>query len=384
MNLKRYLLASAITLISFPAFAEDAVTAAPEEPQVNPAVQETSKQILLNAEQGQPVATSPEAEGELATPGSAVAGEAKLAEDNKAVWSLVFENDIFSGQDQNYTNGIRLGWTSAEATSPNWLRSATRWLPIADGGNKRINVNIGQSLFTPDDITVSTPIVGDRPYAGWLYGSLGVTSDTGKTLDNMTFTMGVVGPAALGEETQEAIHHWIKYQDPKGWGNQLHNELGVNLDYERKWRSLIEFSPFGTGVDITPHVGASLGNVYTQATTGATLRIGYDLPQDYGPPRIRPSLPGSDFFIPNKEVGGYLFATVEGRAVAHNIFLDGNTFGDSGSTVDKKNFVGSLSVGATMTVESTRISYTQVFMTKEFKGQDDAASFGAVTVSTRF
>lgn len=375
MNLKTTLLASTFILFSAPAFSE--------EMQLNGPAPVGTPLPTVN-EEGQLISTSPEAGTLPATPGSAPDGAFKYAEDNKAVWSLVWENDIFSGQDQNYTNGVRLGWTSSEASAPDWLRWSADWLPIAEGGNKRINVNVGQSIFTPDDITVAAPIVGDRPYAGWLYGSIGVTSDTGRTLDNMTLTMGVIGPAALGEETQEAIHHMINYQDPKGWGNQLDNELGVNLDYERKWRSLIEFSPFGTGMDITPHVGASLGNVYTQAVTGLTFRVGYDLPQDYGPPRIRPSLPGSDFFIPNKEVGGYLFASVEGRAVARNIFLDGNTFGDDNSTVDKKNLVGSLSVGATMTIDGTRISYTQVFMSKEFEGQEDTASFGAITVSTRF
>ena len=317
-------------------------------------------------------------------PGAAVDGEYKIDQDDKGIFSVVLENDIFSGQDQNYTNGIRFAYLSPEANAPQWLETAADWLPLAGDGNKRYSIAAGQSLFTPDDLTNPNVIPDDRPYAGWLYGSVGALSDTGKTLDNVMLTVGVVGPAALGEETQESIHHILpNNQDPKGWDNQLHNELGVNLDYERKWRSMFEFSPFGTGVDITPHMAASLGNVTTQATAGATLRIGYDLPQDYGPPRIRPSMPGSDFFIPTKEVGGYLFATVEGRAVARNIFLDGNTFRDSHS-VDKNNFVGSLSAGFPLTYEDTRISYTHVFMTEEFKTQDEPATFGVITVSTRF
>lgn len=66
------------------------------------------------------------------------------------------------------------------------------------------------------------------------------------------------------------------------------------------------------------------------------LRLGQRLPLDYGPPRIQPSLPGSGFFVPPQDrFGWYLFAGVEGRAVARNIFLDGNTFRDSRS-VDKE------------------------------------------------
>jgi lipid A 3-O-deacylase len=116
---------------------------------------------------------------------------------------------------------------------------------------------------------------------------------------------------------------------------------------------------------------------------GATFRVGYDLPADYGPPRIRPSLPGSDFFIPAENAGGYLFATVGERAVGRNIFLDGNSFRD-GPNVDKKHLVSSLQVGVAGTYEQTRISYTQVFMSKEYKTQADNSEFGVLTLSYRF
>ena len=121
----------------------------------------------------------------------------------------------------------------------------------------------------------------------------------------------------------------------------------------------------------------------TDASVGATFRLGYDLPADYGPPRIRPSLPGSDFFIPAETAGGYLFATVGERAVGRNIFLDGNSFSD-GPSVDKKTLVSSLQVGVAATYADTRISYTQVFMSKEYKTQEDGSKFGVLTVSYRF
>jgi hypothetical protein len=52
--------------------------------------------------------------------------------------------------------------------------------------------------------------------------------------------------------------------------------------------------------------------------------------------------------------------------------------------VDKKNFVGSLQVGAAVTYGKTRLSYTQVFMTKEYDTQRHASVFGALTLSRRF
>ncbi len=310
------------------------------------------------------------------------AGE-RISEDEKDILTLVIENDIFAGRDGNYTNGVRLAWLSAEEEMPEFIQSVADMLPLAWDGNQRISLAAGQSMFTPDELWRTEFIPNDRPYAGWLYGSLGILSDTGKKFENVQLTVGVVGPLSMAEQTQKFVHNVTSSPDPKGWDNQIQNELGVNISYERKWRGLYEFSPFGTGADITPHVSATLGNVNTDASTGLTLRLGYDLPADYGPPRIRPSLPGSDFFIPSKKFGGYLFTTVEGRAVARNIFLDGNTFRNS-YDVDKEILVGSLQVGAAITNENMRLSYTHVFMTKEFKTQPKNAVFGVLTLSYRF
>lgn len=308
----------------------------------------------------------------------------KIADD-KSIFTLVYENDVFASKDQNYTNGVRLAWLSSETDAPDWVKwSADHFLPLAPSGDKRLSMAVGQSMFTPEDISRRSPIENDRPYAGWLYGSVGVVSDTGTTLDNVQLTLGVVGPYSLAEQSQKFIHRHVTGSTmPKGWDNQLETEPGIILTYERKWRSLYQFSPFGVGVDATPSVGVNLGNIETDAMVGTMFRIGYDLPADYGPPRVRPSLPGSDFFIPTQELGGYLFAGFEGRGVARNIFLDGNTFSNS-LDVDKKPFVGSASVGFAITHGEARLSYTHVFMTKEFKEQRTPSQFGALTLSYRF
>lgn len=313
----------------------------------------------------------------------ALAAEDVREEDDKGIFNVVIENDIFAGSDSDYTNGIRFAWLSSEDHMPGWVQSMARALPIAGDGNKRISVAAGQSMFAPEDLSRRDLVSGDQPYAGWLYGSVGMVSDTVKTLDNVVLTLGVVGPAALGEPTQKFVHKLTDSPQPNGWDNQLKNEPGIMLTYERKWRSIYEISPFGLSADVTPHAGVNLGNINTDATVGATFRLGYDLPADYGPPRIRPSLPGSDFFIPTQELGGYLFTTIGERAVARNIFLDGNTFEDNPS-VDKKNFVTSLQVGAAVTYGETRLSYTQVFMTKEYDTQKHPSVFGALTLSHRF
>lgn len=305
-------------------------------------------------------------------------------EDNKGVVSLTLENDSFAGADDGYTNGIRGAYLSPETEIPGWISRAADKIPLFPKvGHKRYSFAVGQAMYAPDDLSRRDLIRDDRPYAGFLYGTVGLLADTGYRLDNLQLTLGVVGPASLAEQAQETVHRTIGGVDPKGWDNQLENEPGFILTYERKWRSIYEINPFGLAVDVTPHLGASVGNIQTYASTGATFRVGYDLPADYGPPLIRPSLPGSDFFVPTQRLGWYLFAGVEGQAVARNIFLDGNTFKDSHS-VDKKEFVGGLQTGVAFIYKNMRVAYTHVLRTKEFEGQKNADEFGALTFSYRF
>lgn len=314
---------------------------------------------------------------------------AGAAEEKKtgSVINFQVENDLFGGNtDRNYTNGVRVTWLSAEGDVPDWVSMPASHVPFfASGGNLRVLFGLGQNLYTPTDITVRELQGDDRPYAGWLYGSVGLVSDNGTILDNLQLDIGILGPAALGSPVQEFVHDLIDSRDPSGWDNQLKNEPGFVLFYERKWRSIMEFDTFlpGYGVDATPHVGAALGNVFTYGAGGLTLRFGKNLPSDYGSPRIRPSLPGSNFFVSDGSFGWYLFAGIEGRAIARNIFLDGNTFRDSHS-VDKRNLVGDLQVGAAVTMGDWRLSYTQVYRTREFDQQDSGDVFGSLNVSYRF
>ncbi len=308
----------------------------------------------------------------------------RVRDDQKGIVAFALENDYFAGEDNGYTNGFRLSYLSPEADVPDFIENAARILPFFEQeGHKRYQLALGQAMYAPDDLTRSSLITNDRPYAGFSYVGIGMLTDTGYRLDNLQLTLGVVGPASGAKETQKFVHRIKDDIDPQGWDNQLNNEIAVNLTYERKWRGIYQLSPFGLGIDVTPHLGASLGNVNTHASTGAIFRIGYDLPSDYGPPLIRPNLPGSDFFVPTQNIGWYLFAGFEGRAVAHNIFLDGNSFSDSHS-VDKKHFIGGLQAGIAFTYENTRIAYTHIIRTREFEGQDKNDEFGAITVSYRF
>jgi hypothetical protein len=323
--------------------------------------------------------------GGAALIGASTASIAQTTADD-GILTLQFENDLFGHTDQHFTHGTRLAWMAPEKRVPQWVLDAASYVPIFDEtASKRVVFSLGQSIFTPDDITTRDVIPGERPYAGWTYLGVGLVSVASDHLDNLQLDIGIVGPHAYAKDVQTQWHKWFGFKNPEGWDNQLRDEPGFILTYERKWRRWKHFDLLGLDGDLTPHAGVSLGNVLTQAAGGFTVRLGNDLARkyDYGPPRIRPSLPGSDYFTSSGGIGWYVFAGIEARGVLRNIFLDGNSFRDSVS-VDKKPLVGDIQAGIAFILGPTRLAYTHTWRSKEFETQDDTDQFGAISLSVAF
>ncbi len=309
---------------------------------------------------------------------------ARVDEDKRTL-SIVYENDIFYNTDQNYTNGVRISWLSGLNDVPGFLREAAAKSPLfPEEGDARVEFSIGQNMYTPADITLTTPSEDDRPYAGWLYGSVGLISENGKRLHQLELQIGVVGPASLAESTQKFVHKYITDSDePQGWSSQLPNEPTIQLNYLRSWRALAAIGGQGFGADLTPQVGLALGTVYDHIEAGVMLRLGRNLLLDYGPPRIQPSPPGSGYFLSSPYLGFYVFGGAMGRAVGRNMFLDGTLFRDSRS-VDKEYFVADLTAGAAVTWRDYRLAFTHVFRTPEYEGQSGFHEYGSLTFSVKF
>lgn len=315
----------------------------------------------------------------------------RAQDDQAGILSIQVENDLFgNGTDRYYTHGTRLSYLSSEEV-PAWLYHGARYVPLfSRTGTLRTSYAVGQSIFTPEEITERELIKDDRPYAGWLYAGFGLISDhrvrdgafQSNRLDSLELNIGLIGPESFAEDSQTTVHKWIGSPRPEGWSHQLRNEPGLMLVYDRQWQAQYLGGLWGLDIDLSPHIGGALGNVMTYLSTGATLRIGRDLPSDYGPPLIRPSLPGSGFFRPQQEFGWYLFAGVDGRLVLYNVFLDGNTFTDSHS-VDREPWVGDLQVGLVLTWKDVRVSFTNIFRTNEFEGQGSSTEFGSISISLR-
>ncbi len=311
---------------------------------------------------------------------------------------VYIENDAFAGTDRYYTSGVKLTWSSPDLEKYSDTRYASPLLPLFDilpfinekAYQKNLVFALGQNIYTPDNTEATGLLTNDRPYAGWLYLGVGVVWKNAEVRNALVLNIGVVGSYSYAQEAQRIVHDLRGLGHPNGWDNQLHNELGATLVYERTWRWPKQPRRIGLDWEVLPHAGVALGNVQTYANLGAEVRFGLNLPDDFGTGAIGPatttSTPVDGRMGADRawfDFGLYAFARVDGRAVGHNIFLDGNTFGNS-TSVNRNVFVADISVGAAANFKNTKVAYALVYRTKEFTEQEAAQVFGTVSLNWTF
>jgi hypothetical protein len=340
--------------------------------------------FYLSPVNAEPVSAQPDSSEKGQEPAEAI------SEERAKIFSVVIENDSIGGQgtDKNYTSGVRFSYFNTSAEMPRLAYEIDDYIPTFEiNDSSSVFYSLGQNLYTPSEISQSTQDPDDRPWAAHLYLSMGLVTATDDHLDELEVSAGVVGPWALGKQTQTFVHKYITPDSPtpKGWSNQLNNEPALVVGWQRRYPQYASVSGGGLSLGVTPHYGVTLGNVYTFANAGFNIRLQPEKDdwQD-APVRVRPAPPGTGFFeIPDDDWSWYLFAGMDSRAVARNIFLDGNTFSDSHS-VDKNYIVLDANAGLALTFGRYRMSYTFIYRTKEFKGQEDPSVFGALSFGVRF
>ena len=216
--------------------------------------------------------------------------------------TLRLENDLFTGTDRNYTNGVALSMVSRDLQGtlrpeclPQPIAWYTRFIGWADpefwrdsgaqSASQNIVVRFGQSMYTPEDKARTDLISDDRPYAGLLYLGLAWNrrvhpqAASYEMLDVRELTLGVIGPWSLAEQSQDLVHRVRGIDRFRGWDNQLRNEPAFQMAMERKFKSYTEGAVRpGWSSDVIGSYALRIGNIETAASTGVELRAGWNSP----------------------------------------------------------------------------------------------------------
>jgi hypothetical protein len=346
---------------------------------------------------------APEPGGDPPGAASPGAGQEDLyPEPGFRAFSILFDNDFFynpSNDDRNYTMGLTFQgsgrWVrNLQLDAP--LRWVDRVLSLDDGhgpvlGRATVHdFRFGHTGFTPNDLTVSDPIPGDRPYASMLYVTVrrstgptrifatGRTEEKYRTALKTELTVGVLG-LGIAENVQTRLHRWIrrnggKSPDPKGWPHQISDGGEPTFKYKAVKQTLVsEGKHCFLHHDISTSLEGNLG-YYTSAGAGAVIRVG----RLVSPFWSFDSSPNDSYAqnLPRDQPEGYLFASVRATGWIYNAFLQGQ-FRDSPVTFrasEIERLVADFSAGGTVDgiplgFAKMAITYAIAGRTPEFEGE---------------
>jgi len=309
---------------------------------------------------------------------------------------IYWENDGTLGKRNNPSDRHRTNGTGFSIiVVPSWHDELAKHLPFAasfDADAAAIGGVAGQVFYTPSDLTTPGVVLGDRPYAGHLFGGVFVQrykawpreSDRDmagvippwSTMDHFQLNLGVLGPESLSEDTQRSVHDWFDETDPKGWDNQIDQGVQIQAYLRKAWRYYHQLDQ-ALGIDVMPDVGVALGTTFRHAEAGVTARFGVNLPANFGEPELmRPT----GISAGQRGLSLYTFARASGRAVQYDATLDEGPTG-----IESEPLVGKLRAGIAVGYQGDRwrfdLGYSQTFMTEDFKQQRGGDSFGQWTAA---
>jgi hypothetical protein len=316
-------------------------------------------------------------------------GDDALAPHEGRAFIFYIENDTRKiggpGSDQAYSNGFKYSYIFAEDKIPRWSQSPFPEFQKLDPDFEKSKFNYGisfaQQIYTPNNTHTTEYIRDDRPYAAWLYFGFAFSFHSDEVGNFFELDLGTVGPSALGKEVQNDFHDLIGDEHALGWKNGLHDEPTVQTFYQQRYRALD-----WQNLDFYTYYGGALGNVQIGAHAGAMIRVGENLPNDFGP--SRPSASDGDSFVSptmqrRNTTSLYSFVGARGNAIARNIFLDGNTYQKS-PHVTKYPFTFETEFGFGTQVHQWAFIWRFVTRSPEFQERSRFNSFASINITYLF
>ena len=305
------------------------------------------------------------------------------------LFTFTFENDIFVGKDDDYTNGMGITFSKGpfkdfnNSNLPNWLYWLTKDLYISTMEDKQRGIAhmFFQRMQTPEDLTKTELIKDDIPYAGLLawQGTFFAWDD--QISDQLSLYLGTVGPNALAEETQNFIHKLTTSDEAKGWNNQIRNELIFKVEVQRVWK-LYRSDDNGYQFDILGLAGAGIGNLESATKAGVVIRWGTHLETSFptfslqADRQVNPlALSVNDDF--------YLFLGGRAGLVFNDILINGNTFGDSYSA-PLEHYQDQISVGAVWKSGAISYVFQITSLSSRTKLTNEREDYGAASITFRY
>jgi len=242
--------------------------------------------------------------------------------EKKSRFIFDLDNDMLFSTDSYYTAGVGMSYTHSG------LKKTPTQLILSSKNTDNLTFTgfgIEQRIFTPSSITAPDSITNDQPYSAYLLAtnfSVLINQEAHLKISN-ELGIGVMGPAAGGEEMQTLVHEVVNSPIPVGWDNQLQNTFLIDYHFR------IEKGFFNdwTANHIIPFAAARIGTLTNRVQIGMMVKLGNK--NQY----LVPSLIGHD-----KLIWEWVFsANLQG--VFYDATLQGSMFKEDPNALDKSEIV---------------------------------------------
>lgn len=310
--------------------------------------------------------------------------------------SLYLENDLFGGEDRDYSNGARLSWISPPLDISDSGRLAGMagiltcpGLRNTDEVRYHYGLSLTQLMFTPENFVAYAQPKDERRYAGWLGLGFSLHAQGEHLLNSLEITLGTVGPNALAKESQDAIHEIRNIDKFNGWDDQIPNEITADMSFTQRRRvELHVISDWDFSTDGILEWGVRLGTFRTTAHLGAVMRGGFHLMPDFSELRISEAAwahrSPPEYGAQSSNWSAYFLVGTSLRGVAHDATLDGPLFRQFETGNTREPIVAEVFLGVGVAYRGMELSYVHTWRSKEYEEQDGISEFGSVGLCFRF
>ena len=264
-----------------------------------------------------------------------------------------YDNDYFTKTDEFYTQGITFDFV--HPTIKRFPLSKLLWKPFTTAPQYGISFNLFG--YTPTSILSDSILYGDRPFdANISLKTFLIQVDEVKHQQiSSAFSVGVMGSAALGYEIQYNIHKWLKNPLPHGWEYQVKNDVIINyqLNYEK------QIIAAGNNFLLNAVAEARLGTLNTLVGGGFNLMAG------------RFNKRFTQVNDKKRKAEYYFYTQSRVNIIGYDATMQGGLFNRKSpytiSAGDVNRLTYQADAGIIVNFRKLYLSYTQSFLTKEFR-----------------